>query len=86
MKNKIDEAIKAGGGITVISECMGVTVTRVQQIIKEGFPDSRENEMIRILLTNIRIYNQVREKRGREPITITREELKQASRALKGAS
>lgn len=83
MKNKIDEAIKAGGGLTVISECMGITVSRVQQIIGEGFPDSRENEMIRILLTNIRIYNEVRERRGREKITITRDELKQASRALK---
>ena len=85
MDNKILEAIRAAGGSGVVSEVMGVSVSRVYQFTEDGFPDSRENEMIRILLTNIRIYNEVRERAGRDKITITREELKQASRALKGA-
>ena len=88
MTNKIRETIRAAGGLTILAEVTGLSRESVNQWALKGFPENGKldsDEIIDILLTNVNYSNGLKWARGKQGYKITREELKQASRALKGA-
>lgn len=86
MTNKIKQAIDGAGGGTILEAATGLSRTTIYKWPRLGFPHDGvldEDEIIDILLKNIDISNLRRRSLGQAEVEITRQELKQASRALK---